>query len=64
MGDKILQIIEIILLVWIVIQGEFIRYYERGVFRLHTEREDERRAWRLAKQKSQLKKAEGNATVE
>ena len=56
--DRILTLIEIGLLVWITVQGEYIRFFEREVYRLHSERENERRAWRQAKQKSQLKKSE------
>lgn len=62
--EHILSFVEVGLLVWIVIQGEYIRYYEQGVYKLQSEREQERRLWRQAKQKAQLKKVEVNAAVE
>ena len=53
MLDHILMGIEIILLVWVVWQGEIIVRCERGVYRLQKEREDERRQWREAKRRQQ-----------
>lgn len=54
--EDILFGIEILLLIWIVVQGEIIVRCERGVYRLYKEREDERRKWRLEKQEQQRKK--------
>ena len=56
MFDRILMVLEILLLIWIVVQGEIIVRCERGVYRLQREREDERRAWREAKRKQQERK--------
>ena len=56
MLEDILFGIEILLLIWIVVQGEIIVRCERGVYRLYKEREDERRKWRLEKQEQQRKK--------
>jgi hypothetical protein len=56
--DQILMVVEIALLVVVVIQGEFIRYYEREVHRIQSEREAERKAWREQKRKQVVKKAE------
>lgn len=56
--DRILMLIEILLFIVIVIQGEQIKFYERGVYRLYSDREKERREWRQAKQKQASKKSE------
>jgi hypothetical protein len=65
MQEKIALWIEIALLIWIVIQGEAIRRYERGVYHMHKERHEERKAWREAKRKTALKKKEnGNGASE
>ena len=56
MFDRILMILEILLLIWIVVQGEFVRFYEREVWRMNAERFEERKQWRLQKQQQQLKK--------
>jgi hypothetical protein len=61
--DRALMIIEIFLLVIVVAQGEFIRYYEREVHRIQSEREKERAEWRQAKRKQQTKKAESTSTA-
>lgn len=61
--DQGLMISEIVLLIWITVQGEFVRYYEREVHRIQSDREKERKAWRLAKQKQALKKSETVAEV-
>ena len=53
MLDHILMVIEILLLVWVVWQGEIIVRCERGVYRMQKEREDERRQWREAKRRQQ-----------
>jgi hypothetical protein len=58
MFDRWLSVIEILLLVWIVVQGEYIRYYEREVHRLHSYREKERLEWREKKRKQTIKKTE------
>lgn len=49
---------ETILLWVIVIQGFFVMYFEWAVWKMNKDRFEERKAWRLAKQKSQLKKVE------
>lgn len=56
--DRILSLIEIVLFIVIVIQGEYIRFYEREVHRIQSEREKERRDWREAKRKQAVKKAD------
>ena len=38
MFDRILAITEILLLGWIIVQGEYVRYYEREVFRMNKDR--------------------------
>jgi hypothetical protein len=53
--------IEVLLLIWIVAQGEAIRFYEREVHRIQSEREQERRKWREAKQKTAVKKLEAKS---
>ena len=58
MFDHVLMIVEIILLIVVVWQGEIIVRCERGVYRLQKEREEERRAWRQAKQKATVKRIE------
>jgi hypothetical protein len=56
--DRALMIAEVLLLIWVVVQGEYIRFYEREVFRIQSEREKERAAWREAKRKQAAKKSE------
>lgn len=56
MIDRLLMVLEILLLIWIVIQGEFVRFYEREVWRMNAERFEERKKWRLEKQEQQRKK--------
>ena len=58
MIDTILMVIEVLLLIIVVIQGEAIRFYEKGVYLLHSERDKERREWRDAKKRQALKKSE------
>ena len=60
--ERITTIIELILFGLIVVQGEYIRYYERGVHRIQSERETERRAWREQKRKQSSKKTESTST--
>lgn len=62
LGDA-LMLAEIILLVFVVIQGEYIRYYEREVHRIQSEREKERSLWREQKRKQATKKAEASTTT-
>lgn len=50
--------IDLALLAIIVVQGEFVRYYEREVYRIHAERAAERAAWREQKRRQATKKAE------
>jgi hypothetical protein len=56
--DHVIGVLEIGLLIGVVIQGEFIRYYEREVHRIQSDREKERRDWREAKRKQAVKKAD------
>ena len=56
--DHLLAILEILLLVWIIVQGEIIVRCERGVYRLHKEREDERKQWREEKREQTRRKTE------
>lgn len=56
--DRVLSIIETILFVVIVVQGEYIRFYEREVHRIQSEREAERKLWREQKRKQAVKKAD------
>ena len=56
MFDRILMIFEIVLLIWIVVQGEFVRFYEREVWRMNAERFDERKKWREQKRSQQLRR--------
>ena len=53
MIDRLLMVLEVLLLIWVVVQGEIIVKCERGVYRLQKEREDERRQWREAKRRQQ-----------
>ena len=70
MFDRCLAIIEIVLLIWIVWQGQIIVACERGVYRLQREREMERSKWREQKRQQQLKKettpktSDSNANLE
>ena len=57
MSDRILFLVEIGLLIWIVIQGEYVRYYEREVHRMTRDRFEERKKWRLEKQEQTRKKS-------
>jgi len=56
--DRALMIAEVLLLIWVVVQGEYIRFYEREVFRIQSDREKERAAWRQQKRQQSAKKAE------
>jgi hypothetical protein len=56
--DQKLMVLEILLLVVVVIQGEFIRFYEREVHRIQSQRENERAGWREQKRKQAVKKSE------
>jgi len=62
MFDRILMILEILLLIWIVVQGEFVRFYEREVWRMNADRFEERKQWRLQKKQQQIKKPVLDAT--
>ena len=57
----ILTAVDVVLLVALVVQGEYIRFYEREVHRIHSEREKERAAWREQKRKQGTKKTEQKA---
>jgi len=54
--DHIVSVIEVLLLIWIVVQGEAIRYYEKEVWRMNAERFEERKKWRLEKQEQTRKR--------
>jgi hypothetical protein len=56
MFERLMAILDVLLLFWIVIQGEYIRHYEREVYKMARERFEERKKWREAKQKLTLKK--------
>lgn len=56
MFDRILTLFEIVLLIWIVYQGEWVKYYEKETWRMNAERFEERKQWRLQKKQQQLKK--------
>ena len=58
MFDHIMFVLEILLLIVIVVQGEQVKFYERETWKINKERYEERRLWRQAKQKSALKKSE------
>lgn len=58
MLDHILFGLELLLLAWIVVQGEQVKFYERETWKINKERYDERAKWRLAKQKTALTKLE------
>jgi hypothetical protein len=55
--DRLLMVIEIFLLVIVVVQGEYVRYYEKEVHRIHSTREKERADWREQKRKQTTAKA-------
>lgn len=61
-GDA-LMLAEVLLLVWVVVQGEYIRYYEREVHRIQSDREKERTQWREQKRKQATKKSEASTTT-
>jgi hypothetical protein len=52
------MIIEILLLIVVVWQGERVCWYERAVYRMSQERFQERARWRQAKQAATVKKIE------
>jgi hypothetical protein len=56
--DRIAMILELLLLVMIVVQGEYIRYYEREVHKMNRERYEERAKWREAKRRQQQRKSD------
>jgi hypothetical protein len=62
--DRILMAIEILLLIRILWQGEYIVHFEREVYKLQSAREKERREWRLSKQKAIIKKLEAPVVLE
>jgi hypothetical protein len=56
--DQALMVGELLLLAWVVVQGEYVRYYEREVHRMTRDRFEERKKWRLEKQEQARKKSE------
>jgi hypothetical protein len=64
MFDRILMLLEIVLLIWIVWQGEIIVKCERGVYQLQKEREGERAKWREQKRQQLLKKDSAPKTLD
>jgi hypothetical protein len=62
MFDHIMSVIDVLLLMWIVAQGEAIRFYEREVHRMAKERFEERAKWREQKRLQQTKKSESPKT--
>lgn len=61
--DQWLMLAEVILLIRVLWQGEYILRYERGTYELHAARDKERRDWRDAKKRAAIKKIE-NTVVE
>lgn len=61
--DTALMVGEVLLLIWVVVQGEYIRFYEREVFRMNSERYEERKKWREQKQQQQKRKNETATNV-
>ena len=66
MFDRLLALLDVLLLLWIVQQGERLIKLERDTNLMARERYDERKRWREAKRKSQPRKDETeiNATTE
>jgi len=62
--DRIMAVLDVVLLLWIVVQGEAIRFYEREVFRMARDRFNERAKWREQKRLQQLKKETAQKTNE
>ena len=62
--EHITTILELALFVLIVIQGEYIRYYEREVHRIQSQREKERATWREQKRKQTSKKADTSTSTQ
>jgi hypothetical protein len=56
--ERTTTIMELLLFVWIVVQGEKIIYYEKGVHKIQSKREKERADWREAKRKQVIKKSD------
>ena len=56
MFDRLMTVLELVLLGVIVWQGQVIIRCEQGVYRIQKEREDERRQWREAKRRQQERK--------
>lgn len=63
MFDRVMSLLEVLLLIWVVVQGEYIRFYEKEVHRIQSEREKERSTWREQKRKQAIKKAESTAAT-
>ena len=63
MFDRILMLLEIILLIWIVWQGEGVKFYEKETWRMNAERFEERKQWRLQKKQQQVKKSVPDAIL-
>lgn len=62
--DQWLMVIEIVLLIRVAWQGEYIVHYEREVYRMQSAREKERRDWRESKRKAAIKKLEVPVVIE
>lgn len=56
MFDRLLMIVEILLLIWVVVQGERVCFYEKEVWRMNADRFEERKQWRLEKKEQTRKK--------
>lgn len=63
MFDRVMSLLEVLLLIWVVVQGEYIRFYEKEVHRIQSDREKERSTWREQKRKQATKKAESTAAT-
>jgi hypothetical protein len=64
MFERILAVLDVVLLLWIVVQGEAIRFYERELFHMNKERFDERKKWREQKRLQLSKKETAQKTNE
>lgn len=54
--DRLLMLLEVLLLIWVVVQGEYIKFYEREVYLIKSNREKERLEWRQQKRNQIVKK--------
>lgn len=62
--ERLSPVLDVLLLLWIVVQGQAVWYYERETFRMNRERFEERSKWREQKRQQLLKKEIGQKTNE